>query len=51
MRLSEQNEGHISNYQRVLDGYLAGLPSERLLPALRQVNLNPLEQPVVEIDL
>lgn len=51
MRLSEQNEGHISNYQRVLDGYLAGLPSERLLPALRKVNLNPLEQPVAEIEL
>jgi phenylpropionate dioxygenase-like ring-hydroxylating dioxygenase large terminal subunit len=50
MRLSEHNEGHISNYQRVLDGYLAGLPSERLLPALRKVNLNPLEQPVVEIE-
>ena len=27
-----------------------GCPSERLLPALRQVNLNPLEQPVVEIE-
>ena len=51
MRLSEHNEGHISNYQRVLDGYLAGFPSERLLPALRKVNLNPLEQPVVEIEL
>ena len=26
MRLSERNEGHISNYQRVIDGFLAGLP-------------------------
>jgi hypothetical protein len=51
MRLSERNEGHISNYQRVIDGFLAGLPTDKLLPALRKVNLNPLEQPVVEIDL
>jgi hypothetical protein len=51
MRLSEHNEGHISNYQRVIDGFLAGYPYDELLPALRKVNLNPLEQPVVEIDL
>jgi nitrite reductase/ring-hydroxylating ferredoxin subunit len=51
MRLSEQNEGHISNYQRVIDGFLAAYPYDKLLPALRKVNLNPLEQPVVEIDL
>jgi phenylpropionate dioxygenase-like ring-hydroxylating dioxygenase large terminal subunit len=50
MRLSERNEGHISNYQRVLDGFLAGLPTERLLAALRKVNLNPLEQPILEIE-
>ena len=49
MRLSERNEGHISNYQRVIDGFLAGLPYETLLPALRQINVNPLEMPVVEI--
>ena len=49
MRLSERNEGHISNYQRVIDGFLAGLPYESLLPALRKINVNPLEMPVVEI--
>ncbi len=49
MRLSEHNEGHISNYQRVVDGFLAGLPTEKLLAALRQVNLNPLEQPIVDL--
>jgi Rieske 2Fe-2S family protein len=49
MRLSERNEGHISNYQRVIDGYLAGLPYDKLLPALRKVNVNPLEMPVVEL--
>jgi len=49
MRLSEQVEGHISNLHRVLDGFLAGLPYDRLLPALRSVNVNPLEQPIVDI--
>lgn len=49
MRLSERNEGHISNYQRIIDGFLAGLPYEKLLPALRKVNVNPLEMPVVEM--
>jgi len=49
MRLSERNEGHISNYQRLIDGYLAGLPYETLLPALGKINVNPLEMPVLEI--
>jgi len=49
MRLSEQMEGHISNFERTLDGYLVGLPHERLLPALREINLNPLERPIVDI--
>ena len=49
MRLSERNEGHISNYQRVIDGFLAGLPYEQLLPALAKINVNPLEMPIVEI--
>ncbi len=50
MRLSERNEGHISNYQRVIDGFLAGVPVEKLLAALPKVNLNPLEQPILEIE-
>jgi hypothetical protein len=49
MRLSEQLEGHISNCQRVVDGYLADLPHERLLPALRTVNVYPFEQPVADL--
>ncbi len=50
MRLAQLNEGHISNYQRVLDGFLAGLPYEKLFAALEKVNLNPLEMPIVELD-
>ena len=51
LRLSEQIEGHISNNHRVIDGFLAGLPYERLLPAMRSLNVNPLEMPVVDFDL
>ena len=51
MRLSERAEGHISNFERTLDGFLAGLPYEKLLPALQQINVNPLERPIVDIDL
>jgi hypothetical protein len=51
MRLSEQVEGHISNYHRVIDGYLAGLPHAELLPALASVNVNPLDRPVVDVGL
>jgi hypothetical protein len=49
MRLSEKAEGHISNLHRTIDGFLAGLSYDQLLPALREVNVNPLERPVVDI--
>ena len=51
MRLSERAEGHLSNLERVIDGFLAGLPYERLLPGLQEVNVNPLERPIVDIEL
>jgi nitrite reductase/ring-hydroxylating ferredoxin subunit len=51
MRLSEQIEGHIGNYHRVIDGYLAGLPQDRLQPALQHVMVNPLDRAVVEVGL
>jgi hypothetical protein len=37
MRLSDKVEGLISNYQRLIDGFLAGLPDEQLIPAMQQV--------------
>jgi hypothetical protein len=49
MRLSEGIEGGIANFERTLDGFLAGLSYEQLAGALRQVNLNPLERPVVDL--
>src|SRR3546814_14662734 len=42
MRLSERGEGHLSNFERVLDGFLAVLPSECLLPRLRAGQVHPL---------
>ena len=51
MRLSERAEGHISNFERTVDGFLAGLPYDQLLPALRVVNVNPLEMPIVDFEL
>ena len=32
-----------------VDGFLAGLPYEKLLPALHAINVNPLEMPIVDI--
>ena len=49
MRLSARAEGHLSNFERTIDGFLAGLPYDRLLPALREVNVNPLEREIVDI--
>ncbi len=51
MRLSERAEGHLSNLERVIDGYLAGLPHEQLVPALQHVNVNPLTRPIVDVGL
>jgi hypothetical protein len=45
MRLSGTLEGHISNFERLIDGFLAGLPHERLRPAMESVNVYPFEQP------
>ena len=49
MRLNERLEGHISNFQRTVDGFLAGLPYERLLPALSKVNVAPFDKPVLDL--
>ena len=48
MRLSDKVEGLIGNYQRLVDGYLAGLGYEKLVPAVQQVN-GPIDAPVKEL--
>jgi phenylpropionate dioxygenase-like ring-hydroxylating dioxygenase large terminal subunit len=50
MRLSEQLEGGLSNFERTVDGFLSGLPYAKLLPALRSVNVNPLESPIADLE-
>jgi hypothetical protein len=50
MRLSAGLEGHIANCQRVVDGYLAGVPSDRLVPALHEVNCYPFDRPAADLD-
>jgi phenylpropionate dioxygenase-like ring-hydroxylating dioxygenase large terminal subunit len=49
MRLSSGLEGHISNFERIIDGFLAGLPHERLLPALQAVNVYPFDKPIADL--
>lgn len=51
MRLSELGEGHVSNFERTLDGFLAGLPYEKLRVALAKVNVDPLVQPIADLGL
>jgi len=51
LRLSAGIEGGVANVERTVDGFLAGLPYDRLLPALRAVNVNPLEMPIVDLGL
>jgi hypothetical protein len=49
MRLSERAEGGVANLERLVDGFLAGLSYDALLPGLQVVNVNPLEQPIQDL--
>ena len=40
MRLAKDVEGMISNYQRIIDGYLAGVPQENLASSTQQLGGN-----------
>ena len=51
MRLSEKAEGHLSNFERTIDGFLAGRSHAELAEALRAINVNPLEQPIRDLGL
>jgi nitrite reductase/ring-hydroxylating ferredoxin subunit len=50
MRLSSQIEGLISNFERVIDGFLAGLPHETLVPAIQKTNTT-IDVPVADLGL
>jgi phenylpropionate dioxygenase-like ring-hydroxylating dioxygenase large terminal subunit len=49
MRLSKDIEGLISNYQRIIDGYLAGIPQEKLAQANHLLGGN-FDGPIFELD-
>jgi carnitine monooxygenase subunit len=50
MRLSKEVEGLISNYQRIIDGYLAGVPQEKLAKANHLLGGN-FDGKIFELDL
>jgi carnitine monooxygenase subunit len=50
MRLAQGIEGMISNYQRIVDGYLAGLPQEKLTPAIHKLGGN-FDGPILDLEL
>lgn len=50
MRLSKDVEGLISNYQRLIDGYIAGEPSAKLAEANRKLGGN-FDGPILDFDL
>jgi phenylpropionate dioxygenase-like ring-hydroxylating dioxygenase large terminal subunit len=49
MRLNEGLEGHISNFERTVDGFLAGLRYGQLLPALQTINVYPFDKPILDL--
>jgi hypothetical protein len=48
MRLSAKVEGLISNYQRLIDGYMQGIAPEKLLTAMQSVN-GPYDSPIHDL--
>ena len=50
MRLSKAVEGLISNYQQIIDGYLKGVPLDRLGKATTALSGN-FDGPIVDLEL
>jgi hypothetical protein len=50
MRLSTEIEGLISNFERVIDGFLAGLPHKQLVGAIQKTNTT-IDVPVADLGL
>jgi hypothetical protein len=50
MRLSNQVEGLISNFERVIDGFLAGVPYEQLVGAIQKTNTT-IDVPIADLGL
>jgi hypothetical protein len=50
MRLADKIEGLISNFERVVDGFLADLPYDRLLPAIQKTH-STIDVPIADLAL
>ena len=50
MRLASSMEGMISNYERIIDGYIAGVPQEKLARAVNKLGGN-FDGPVLDLEL
>jgi carnitine monooxygenase subunit len=50
MRLSDQVEGLVSNYQRLIDGYIAGAPHSKLAGASAKLGKN-FDGPILDLEL
>ena len=50
MRLSKDVEGLVSNYQRIIDGYLAGVPQDQLAKATNELGGN-FDGVIKELDI
>jgi hypothetical protein len=50
MRLSKKVEGLISNYQRIVDGYIAGVDPKKLAKATNVLGGN-FDGPIAELEL
>jgi len=50
LRLSQEMEGMVSNYHRLIDGYLAGVDKDRLAQAGRQVS-GAIDAPIRDLGL
>ena len=50
MRLSKEREGLISNYHRIIDGYIAGQPLAKLGEATAKIGYN-FDGPILDLEL
>ncbi|RYE58434.1 MAG: aromatic ring-hydroxylating dioxygenase subunit alpha, partial [Rhizobiaceae bacterium] len=50
LRLSKDREGLISNYQRLIDGYIAGAPGVKLAAANQKLGGN-FDGPILDLGL
>jgi phenylpropionate dioxygenase-like ring-hydroxylating dioxygenase large terminal subunit len=50
LRLAGKVEGLIANFERVVDGFLAELPYDRLLPAIEKTH-STIDVPIADLDL